>query len=33
VSGRLDLLMLIWLLFAIAVLGLVVGGMVLSRLV
>ena len=32
-SGRLDLLMLIWLLFAIAVLGLVVGGMVLSRLV
>jgi len=31
VSGRLDLLLLIWLLFAMAVLGMVVVGMVASR--
>jgi hypothetical protein len=30
-SGRLDLLLLIWLLFAIAVFGLVVVGMVATR--
>jgi hypothetical protein len=31
VSGRLDLLLLIWLLFAMAMFGLVVVGMVASR--